>query len=158
MNHLTFNNKDSLEEFGAIHRYGRKWLVSEPHLYQWLRRFGKNAGRVKTHDRMDEEFFYQSWKSWNSQNQIGSLSSLCPKLLLKIKDLAKLIFLSWCLFILLWTAKQGCVSPQWGPSAIGQKCRRITLANGSMNSLNTVMSTLLKKEAVEMRIPTFLKI
>ena len=60
MNHLIFNNKDSLEEFGAIHRYGRKWLVSEPHLYQWLRRFGKNAGRVKTHDRMDEEFFYQS--------------------------------------------------------------------------------------------------
>ena len=52
MNHLIFNNKDSLEVFGAIHRYGRKWLVSEPHLYQWLRKFGKEAGRVKVHYRI----------------------------------------------------------------------------------------------------------
>ena len=52
MNHLIFNNKDSLEVFGAIHRYVRKWLVSEPHLYQWLRKFGKEAGRVKVHDRI----------------------------------------------------------------------------------------------------------
>ena len=47
MNHLIFNNKECLESYGAIHSYGRKWLVSEPHLYQWLRKFGKNAGRLK---------------------------------------------------------------------------------------------------------------
>ena len=47
MNHLIFNNKDSLESFGAITRYGRKWLVSEPHLYHWLRIHGKDAGRIK---------------------------------------------------------------------------------------------------------------
>ena len=50
MNHLIFNNKDSLESSGAIVRYGRKWLVSEPHLYQWLRRFGKDAGRTLVPD------------------------------------------------------------------------------------------------------------
>ena len=63
MSHLIFNNKDSLEEFGAIHRYGRKWLVSEPHLYRWLRKFGKGAGRVKTHDKVDNEGLFQSLKS-----------------------------------------------------------------------------------------------
>ena len=30
MNHLIFNNMNSLESYGAIVRYGRKWLVSEP--------------------------------------------------------------------------------------------------------------------------------
>ena len=47
MNHLIFNNKESLESYGAIIRYGRKWLISEPHLYQWLRKFGNDAGRIK---------------------------------------------------------------------------------------------------------------
>ena len=47
MNHLIFNNKDSLEEFGAIHRYGRIWLASEPHLSQWLRKFRKEQGESK---------------------------------------------------------------------------------------------------------------
>ena len=56
MRHLIFNNKKSLEDFQAIHRYGRKWLVSEPHLYQWLRKYGKHAGRVKTDDNMISEY------------------------------------------------------------------------------------------------------
>jgi hypothetical protein len=63
MHHLIFNNKDSLESFGAITRYGRKWLISESHLYQWLRKFGKDAGRVRTHDKIDHESFFQSFKS-----------------------------------------------------------------------------------------------
>ena len=46
MNHLIFNNMNSLESYGAIVRYGRKWLVSEPHLYSWLRKYGKTAGRT----------------------------------------------------------------------------------------------------------------
>ena len=46
MHHLIFQHRDSLESFGVIVRYGRKWLVSEPHLYRWLRRFGKEAGSV----------------------------------------------------------------------------------------------------------------
>ena len=46
MDHLIFNNKSSLESFGAIVRYGRKWLISEPHLYHWIRIHGKNAGRI----------------------------------------------------------------------------------------------------------------
>ena len=50
MHHLIFNNQESLESSGAIVRYGRKWLVSEPHLYQWLRRFGKDAGRTLVPD------------------------------------------------------------------------------------------------------------
>ena len=54
MNHLIFNNKESLESFGAIHRYGRKWLISEPHLYMWLRQFGKEAGRIKTPTKKTE--------------------------------------------------------------------------------------------------------
>ena len=50
MNHLIFNNKESLECYGAVIRYGRKWLISEPHLYQWLRKFGSDAGRIKKND------------------------------------------------------------------------------------------------------------
>ena len=45
MNHLIFFNKQSLESSGAIVRYGRRWLVSEGHLMQWLRKHGKKAGR-----------------------------------------------------------------------------------------------------------------
>ena len=47
MHHLIFYNKDSLVKYGAICKFGRKWLVSEPQLYQWLREHGANAGRPK---------------------------------------------------------------------------------------------------------------
>ena len=43
MNHLIFQFKDSLVDFGVLVRYGRKWLVSESDLYQWLRIHGKEA-------------------------------------------------------------------------------------------------------------------
>ena len=45
--HLIFYNKDSLIKHGAISKFGRKWLVSEPQLYQWLREHGANAGRPR---------------------------------------------------------------------------------------------------------------
>ena len=47
MHHLIFHHKKSLVEFGAICKFGRKWLVSEGHLFQWLREQGANAGRPK---------------------------------------------------------------------------------------------------------------
>ena len=47
MHHLIFYNKDSLVKHGVICKFGRKWLVSEPQLYQWLREHGSNAGRPK---------------------------------------------------------------------------------------------------------------
>ena len=47
MHHLIFYNKDSLVKHGAICKFGRKWLVSEPQLFQWLREHGSNAGRPK---------------------------------------------------------------------------------------------------------------
>ena len=47
MYHQIFYNKDSLVKHGAICKFGRKWLVSEPQLYQWLREHGSNAGRPK---------------------------------------------------------------------------------------------------------------
>ena len=47
MHHLIFHHKDSLVEHGAICKFGRKWLVSEGHLFQWLREEGSNAGRPK---------------------------------------------------------------------------------------------------------------
>jgi len=43
MNHLIFKFKDSLVDFGVLVRYGRKWLISESHLYQWLRIHGKDS-------------------------------------------------------------------------------------------------------------------
>ena len=47
MHHLIFHHKKSLVEHGAICKFGRKWLVSERHLFQWLREHGANAGRPK---------------------------------------------------------------------------------------------------------------
>jgi len=47
MHHLIFHHKESLVEHGAICKFGRKWLVSEGHLFQWLREQGANAGRPK---------------------------------------------------------------------------------------------------------------
>ena len=47
MYHLIFHHKKSLVEHGAICKFGRKWLVSEGHLFQWLREQGANAGRPK---------------------------------------------------------------------------------------------------------------
>ena len=47
MHHLIFHHKNSLVEHGAICKFGRKWLVSEGHLFQWLREQGANAGRPK---------------------------------------------------------------------------------------------------------------
>ena len=43
MYHCIFHHRDSLVEAGAIVKYGAKWLVSEPHLYQWLRENGRSA-------------------------------------------------------------------------------------------------------------------
>ena len=42
MYHCIFHHRDSLVEAGAIVKYGAKWLVSEPHLYQWLRKNGRS--------------------------------------------------------------------------------------------------------------------
>ena len=47
MYHLIFYHKKSLVEFGAICKFGRKWLVSEGQLFQWLREQEANAGRPK---------------------------------------------------------------------------------------------------------------
>ena len=47
MHHAIFHHKESLVEYGAIVKFGRKWLVSEGHLYQWLREVGPTAGRPK---------------------------------------------------------------------------------------------------------------
>ena len=43
MNHLIFHKRDSLVDFGVLVRYGRKWLISESHLYHWLRVNGQEA-------------------------------------------------------------------------------------------------------------------
>ena len=47
MHHLIFHHKKSLVEHGAICKFGRKWLVSEGHLFLWLREHGASAGRPK---------------------------------------------------------------------------------------------------------------
>ena len=47
MHHLIFHHKNSLVEYGAICKFGRKWLISEGRLFQWLREQGANAGRPK---------------------------------------------------------------------------------------------------------------
>ena len=47
MHHLIFHHKESLVEHGALCKFGRKWLVSEGQLFQWLREQGANAGRPK---------------------------------------------------------------------------------------------------------------
>ena len=47
MHHLIFHHKNSLVEYGAICKFGRKWLISEGRLFQWLRDQGANAGRPK---------------------------------------------------------------------------------------------------------------
>ena len=47
MHHLIFHHKSSLVEYGAICKFGRKWLVSEGQLFQWLREQGASAGRPK---------------------------------------------------------------------------------------------------------------
>ena len=47
MHHLIFHHKESLVEHGAICKFGRKWLVSEGRLFQWLREQGASAGRPK---------------------------------------------------------------------------------------------------------------
>jgi len=52
MHHLIFHHKESLVEHGAICKFGRKWLVSEGHLYLWLREHGASAGRPK---RLNED-------------------------------------------------------------------------------------------------------
>lgn len=35
--HLIFRHKYSLEKYGAIFRYGSKWLIDEPKFNDWLR-------------------------------------------------------------------------------------------------------------------------
>jgi len=42
--HLIFRHKNSLEEYGAIFRYGKKWLIDEPKFMDWLR--DHSRGRV----------------------------------------------------------------------------------------------------------------
>lgn len=54
MHHLIFYHKNSLVKHGAICKFGRKWLVSEGHLFQWLREHGANAGRPKRTNEIDE--------------------------------------------------------------------------------------------------------
>lgn len=39
--HLVFNHRESLQAFGAIVRYGRRWLVDEARFFDWLRQYGK---------------------------------------------------------------------------------------------------------------------
>jgi len=47
MHNLILHHKKSLVDHGAICKFGRKWLVSEGHLFQWLREQGPNASRPK---------------------------------------------------------------------------------------------------------------
>ena len=47
MYHLIFHHKKSLVEHGAICKFGSKWLVSEGHLFQWLRAHGQATGKSK---------------------------------------------------------------------------------------------------------------
>jgi len=42
--HLIFRHKPSLEKYGAIFRYGKKWLIDEPKFNNWLRDYSR--GRV----------------------------------------------------------------------------------------------------------------
>ena len=44
--HLIFHHRQSLEQSGAIVKFGRRWLVDEPLFFDWLRKNGKNASRV----------------------------------------------------------------------------------------------------------------
>ena len=57
MHHLIFYNKDSLVKYGPICKFGRKWLVSEPQLYQWLREHGSTAGRPKRLNEHNAKIF-----------------------------------------------------------------------------------------------------
>jgi len=47
MHHAIFHHRRSLEQAGAVVKYGSKWLVSERHLMRWLREHGRGAGRPK---------------------------------------------------------------------------------------------------------------
>lgn len=42
--HLIFRHKESLESYGAIFRYGKKWLIDEAMFMDWLR--DHSRGRV----------------------------------------------------------------------------------------------------------------
>ena len=39
-NHLLVNHKQSLVDFGAFVRFGRRWLVDEEKFFDWLRANG----------------------------------------------------------------------------------------------------------------------
>ena len=48
MRWLIFHEKDSLEENGAIVRFGSsRWLVDEARLMKWIRENGENFSAVK---------------------------------------------------------------------------------------------------------------
>ena len=51
LHHAIFYHRESLENAGAICRYGRRWLVSPSHLMKWLRQNGKQAGRTDSSNK-----------------------------------------------------------------------------------------------------------
>ena len=41
--HLIFHHKESLEEYGALIKFGKRWLVDESKFFEWLREHGEKG-------------------------------------------------------------------------------------------------------------------
>ena len=41
--HLLFHHKESLVEYGALIKFGKRWLVDESKFFDWLREHGEKG-------------------------------------------------------------------------------------------------------------------
>ena len=41
--HLLFHHKESLVEYGALIKFGKRWLVDESKFFEWLREHGEKG-------------------------------------------------------------------------------------------------------------------
>ena len=45
--HLIFHHKESLVEYGALIKFGKRWLVDESKFFDWLREHGEGGSHHK---------------------------------------------------------------------------------------------------------------
>ena len=47
--HLLFHHKESLVEYGAFIKFGKRWLVDESKFFDWLREHGEKGSHHSLH-------------------------------------------------------------------------------------------------------------
>ena len=47
--HLLFHHKESLVEYGALIKFGKRWLVDESKFFDWLREHGEKGSHHSLH-------------------------------------------------------------------------------------------------------------